>query len=349
MRMIIKVLIACLFAYGFTGSAGACTRVLWADSGQAVLVGRTLDWETNTQTHLWVFPRGIQHQSVADVHSVKWTSRYGSVVAAAYNLVALDGMNEKGLAGNVLWLNEADYGQRNASIPGLPLGLWLQYYLDNFATVADAVSYTRSHPYQLLPVFFKPANTWIKFHLSLQDATGDSAIFEVIKGKLMIYHHPKYAILANSPTYFKQLNEVKQCVYFGGKQPLPGSTTSVDRFIRATYFLKLLPRPATTDAAVSSLAGVLNNVAEPMMTVGPNGKAAEPTYWWTIADLTHLVYYFNYLNSPNRIWVNFNELNLDAGAPVMSLDATQPNLAGDVSKEFKPTTIFTPLETNKAG
>lgn len=47
--------------------------------------------------------------------NLKWTSRYGSVVATAFDMMSVDGMNEAGLAGHVLWLVESDYGEPDAS------------------------------------------------------------------------------------------------------------------------------------------------------------------------------------------------------------------------------------------
>ncbi|HEY5206095.1 MAG TPA: linear amide C-N hydrolase [Roseiarcus sp.] len=37
-------------------------------------------------------------------------------------------------------------------------------------------------------------------HLALADASGDSAIFEYISGKLVIHHDRKYTVMTNSPT-----------------------------------------------------------------------------------------------------------------------------------------------------
>ncbi|WP_337052074.1 linear amide C-N hydrolase, partial [Serratia fonticola] len=42
-------------------------------------------------------------------------------------------------------------------------------------------------------------------HLSLSDASGDSAIFEYINGKLVIHHSRDYQVLTNSPTFEQQL------------------------------------------------------------------------------------------------------------------------------------------------
>ncbi len=38
-----------------------CSRVMWTDNGQAIVVGRNPDWPEEVQTDLWAFPRGIAH------------------------------------------------------------------------------------------------------------------------------------------------------------------------------------------------------------------------------------------------------------------------------------------------
>ena len=42
-------------------------------------------------------------------------------------------------------------------------------------------------------------------HLVVSDATGDSAVFEYVDGKLVIHHGKQYKVMTNSPTYDKQL------------------------------------------------------------------------------------------------------------------------------------------------
>ncbi len=52
-------------------------------------------------------------------------------------------MNEKGLVANLLYLAESRLPQAGATgKPNLSLSTWLQYVLDNFATVAEAVDVT---------------------------------------------------------------------------------------------------------------------------------------------------------------------------------------------------------------
>ena len=107
-----------------------------------------MDWNDDTRTNLWVFPRGMQRDGAAGPNSVKWTSKYGSLITSAYEAGSADGMNEKGLVANLLYLADADFGKADGK-PMLSISAWPQYVLDNFATVAEAVDALRMEP--LLP------------------------------------------------------------------------------------------------------------------------------------------------------------------------------------------------------
>jgi len=58
-------------------------------------------------------------------------------------------------------------------------------------------------------------------HLVIGDRAGDSAIIEIINGKPEIYHGRAYRVMTNSPTYDKQLPELKRYQGFGGQKPPP--------------------------------------------------------------------------------------------------------------------------------
>ncbi len=183
--------VALLLLLGGIDIAAACSRVLWADNGQAVVVGRNTDWAEDPRPNLWAFPRGLAHSGLSgDANSLTWTSKYGSVVASFYDLATLEGLNERGLVANLLWLTEADYGKRDPKLPGLSLSLWAQYMLDNFATVAEAAAAMEKPGFQLVPLQHLPgADAVATVHLSLSDASGDSALVEIVDGgRLRIYH-----------------------------------------------------------------------------------------------------------------------------------------------------------------
>src|SRR3546814_602415 len=230
-----------------------CSRVLWADNGQAVVVGRTMDWVNPWPIDLWLLPRGIESDGRQGPDTLRWTARYGSVVASKDG--ASDGMNEAGLAAHMLWLAEAEYGARDPARPGLSVGLWLQYYLDSFATVAEAVAWTKASNFQLVTGEYDGLQ--VAVHLAIEDASGDSAVIEYVGGRPRIYHGRDYCVLTNSPTFDRQLAQLKRYQGFGGELPLPGTTDAADRYVRASYYLKHLPPPADYPETVAAMPNLL--------------------------------------------------------------------------------------------
>ncbi|MHB9099875.1 MAG: linear amide C-N hydrolase, partial [Syntrophales bacterium] len=118
--------------------------------------------------------------------SLKWTSKYGSVIASGYESGTSDGMNEKGLVANMLYLAESEYPPDDKR-PTLVTGAVVQYLLDSFATVEEAVAAMRLEQFRVVTVT-APNGSKGTVHFSISDASGDSAIFEYIKGKLVIHH-----------------------------------------------------------------------------------------------------------------------------------------------------------------
>ena len=157
----------------------ACTRVVFLGDDGTVITGRSMDWKEDMFSNMWMFPRGIARTGKSGPDSIAWTSKYGSVAVAGYELGTADGLNEKGLAGNLLYLAESDYGLgTRPGKPYLSISLWMQYALDNFATVAEAVEALEKEPFQILAPKL-PNGAESTLHLSLSDATGNSAIFAV--------------------------------------------------------------------------------------------------------------------------------------------------------------------------
>ena len=69
--------------------------------------------------------RGIARDGAAGENTPRWTSKYGSVIAAGYDIGSADGMNEAGLVANLLYLAESDYGEPGGK-PVLSISLWAQ-------------------------------------------------------------------------------------------------------------------------------------------------------------------------------------------------------------------------------
>jgi penicillin V acylase-like amidase (Ntn superfamily) len=318
-----------------------CSVTRWSGNGIAEVVARNMDWLEDLKSNIWLLPRGINREGLAGKNSLKWTSKYGSIITSAYDICSTDGMNEKNFAGHLLWLAESDYGQRDENLSGLSLSLWLQYFLDNFAYVNEAVNYVENYPFQILPNKAGDTGKIAQIHLMIEDSRGDAAIFEYIKGKLEIYHGREYLIMTNDPPFDKQIECLKQFKGFGGRKSLPGSTDSADRFTRGAYYQKNLPKPNNIRETIAGVISVARNIAQPFGSpdlVRPNISS---TRWRTVSDLTNGVYFYESTTSPNIIWVFLRKLKFEKGSPVKKLDlVNEPDRIGDVSGEFQDSKPF---------
>ena len=315
-----------------------CTRVLWRNANDVVLVGRNMDFHKDLETNLWKQPRGVARDDGVK-GELSWTSKYGSVVAAAFDMISVDGINEAGLGGHILWLAESTYAEHDASRPALSQAVWLQYFLDNCATVAEAVEWVQKTDVQVVqmpdPTGGKPPT----IHLALDDATGDSAIIEYFDGRATVYHGAEFHIMTNSPTYDKQLELVKRWEGLGGDQPLPGDTAAEHRFARAAYYLTRLPTPGSQVESIASMFSVIRNAAQPFRVPDPGKPEASQTIWQTVLDLTNKRYVYESTTRPNIVWVDLADLDFSEGSPQLKLDlqsklAVEGGIAGNVSKDF---------------
>ncbi len=66
----------------------------------------------------------------------------------------------KGLVANLLWLPETEYPVRDKNKPGLAITAWVQYMLDNFATVEEAVAYIDEDTFQVVSDMMPDGSVW---------------------------------------------------------------------------------------------------------------------------------------------------------------------------------------------
>lgn len=329
----------------FSLSVLACTRVLYSGSDNTVITGRSMDWKEDIRSNLWVFPRGFDRNGLAGENSIEWKSKYGSLIITGYDVGTADGMNEKGLVANLLYLAESDYGTAEGK-PTLSMSLWAQYVLDNYATVAEAVENLQNEPFRVATSML-PNGAQAQLHLSISDSSGDSAIFEYIDGKLVIHHNKKYKVVTNSPTFDKQLalNEYWQSI--GGLKFLPGTNRAADRFARAYFLLDSIPKEIDPNyisavpeqkfenQALASVLSVIRSVSVPLGITTPDQPNISSTVWRVVADQKNKIYYFDSATSPNVFWINLQQLDFSPNAPVKKLSLTDGTFyAGDATKNL---------------
>jgi penicillin V acylase-like amidase (Ntn superfamily) len=126
----------------------ACSRVTYIGPDNTVITGRSMDWMIPLHSNLWVFPEGLKRSGADGENFLIWTSKCGSVITAAYDSATTDGMNEKGLVANLLYLSSAQYSTPDPA--KLSVAAWPQYVLDNCASVGEAVKGLEGADFQLL-------------------------------------------------------------------------------------------------------------------------------------------------------------------------------------------------------
>ena len=326
-------------------AAESCTRVVYLGPEDRVLTGRNMDWKMPMTSNLWVFPRGMEREGAAGPRSASWTAEYGSLIVTGYDIATADGMNEEGLVVNLLWEVEATYPEDDGETPRISLAVFPQYLLDRYASVAEAVEDLQANPVQVaggeVPV--GPPGRQATVHVSMSDATGDSAIIEFVDGEMTIHHSREYQVMTNEPTYDRQLAVLE---YWQGVNPrefLPGTVRASDRFVRAHFYINAVVQSADPRVAAASTFSVIRQVSTPWGISVADAPNLSTTRWRVVADHKDRRYYLESVLSPSVFWVDLDELDFSAGASVKSIGLgvdMQRILSGEVSGEFVPAEPF---------
>ncbi|ULX57395.1 linear amide C-N hydrolase [Ectothiorhodosinus mongolicus] len=324
-----------------SASVFACTRAVYQGLDDLVLTARSMDWRDEIPANLWLFPRGMERSGEAGPNSVTWTSQYGSIVTSAFDIASTDGMNEKGLVANLLWLAESTYPEFGPDQQGLSVAAWVQYVLDNFATVEEAVEALRQESFVVVSADIPGTDRFASLHLSISDATGDNAIFEYIDGELQIHHSRAYTVMTNSPPFASQLALNEYWKQIGGLTMLPGTNRAADRFVRASFYMDAIPRTGDESIAVASVFSVIRNASVPFGISSPTEPNIASTRWRTVSDHKNLVYYFETALSPNTFWVNLKDVDFSEAESVQKLSLDHNQIySGNAVDRFEPARPF---------
>lgn len=325
------------------GVGDACTRVMYKGPDQMILTARSMDFSMEIPANLWSFPAGIERSGETGQNTIHWTSKYGSVAVSSWDIAVSDGMNEKGLNANMLWLNDTKYApfSEDTGKPGLSVALWAQYVLDNFATVNEVVDALSKEEFVVVSDYVPGTDKYTTIHLSVSDPSGDNAIFEYVNGKLVINHSPDYTVMTNDPTFKEQLAISQYWKDIPGNTFLPGTVKSPDRFVRASYYINTVTQSSDYRVAVAAAFSVIRNVSVPYGIHIEGYPNLSTTRWRVVADQKNLVYYYEDVLSPNAVWVDLKKMDFKKGAGVKKLALDHHQIyAGETSKDFVKTEPF---------
>jgi penicillin V acylase-like amidase (Ntn superfamily) len=301
---LILILIVLVVVLAFAPTTLACTTFCMARNGEAIF-GRNYDFEIG-QGYVMTNRRGLVKSSMAG--SLSWTSRYASVTFNQWGReFPMDGMNEAGLVVALMWLEGSVYPRDER--PPLRVLEWIQYNLDNHATVSELLA----HAGETRIAGSTP------LHYLISDASGDAATIEFLQGELVVHRGASLpsAVLTND-TYASSLSHLHQFSGFGGTRPAPPTASSLDRFARASMMIR------AGDPTVDRAFEILKSVAQ-------RGS----TRWSVVYDTTRKEISWTSDRNPRRRSLRMAALQLDCTSEAKMLDV-HADVEGDVTSQLEP-------------
>jgi penicillin V acylase-like amidase (Ntn superfamily) len=302
----------------------SCSTFL-LQTGATLLAAHNLDDDIEVPGLVVVNPRGTKKHNLSwealrvgpfiKEPRIEWVSKFASLT---YNPLGKEfpdgGLNETGLYVGEMTL----FGTRYPADPALPKFYhhhWIQYLLDNFATVDEVLE-------SLEKVQISGHCLW---HFFVADQQGDRAIIEFPDGKPIVHTGKQmpYPVLCNR-SYENDMAHMKQFTQFGGNNPLVFDNYEGDpRFAWAVHMLSQAPEPGM--GPVERAFAILKQL------YCGNNK------WSIVCDLPAKRMYFQTDHTRTVCHVALSSFDLSPAAPAMLLDIHSP-LEGDVVGFFAPYT-----------
>lgn len=221
-----------LFLFSFR-TAECCTTFALSNSPNKV-IGNTLDW-AHDHGMIIFNPRNLSkaslHLDPEHIEPVEWISKYGSLTFnQAGREFPYGGINEKGLVVEIMWLNYVEYPPRDTKLPAINEVQWIQYQLDNAATVDEAIQFAKAMVVR---------GGFALVHYLICDLSGKCATFDHIDKTLVIHSGDELVVNAlTNDSYERSLKYLSQFTRFGGEKPIPTGSDSLSRFARAALGVK---------------------------------------------------------------------------------------------------------------
>lgn len=314
-----------------------CTSLIYKDKNDVPYLGRTLELDVDEPYVIVYVPKGQEFSSDVEGHdAVDYKVKHPFLAVSApdhmptaddplkpNDLKVVEGLNLEGVTVSLLAYpttagEERTHEATRRMLQATDLGGWI---LSTCGTVEEVRSHLKRQPVFLTRIAVI-GNTPFPFHLVVHDKSGDSIVIEWQHGKETVHDNP-VGVMTNGPEFQWHMTNLRNWTHldnvdhsankFGDlevNQPdsgiatasLPGSNTSVGRFIRAIYYTKFAEK-VETDQAMLTLARVMDNFDRPRGgTVDPKtggegmtfeGKSrgdadapsTEYTCWTNLSDL----------------------------------------------------------------
>lgn len=304
-----RALAACALAFAALPAAACTTFCVRGPDG--LVFGRNYDFFTGEGMVL-ANGRGVDKSSTLERQPARWTSKYGSVT---FNQFGRDnpmgGVNERGLVVELMELPETRYPDAD-SRPALGVLEWIQYVLDNFATVDEALAGAKR-----VRIATRMGN-----HYLLADRGGDVAVVEFLGGRMVVRRGDTLpsAVLANSP-YDESLAHASSHPQRPAELPR-GSLGSLERFARAQQAVRAIDG-LPLEKRIDRSFGILDEVAQ-----------AGHTRWQIVYDLSRSTIHYRTTANRERRSLSIASFDYACRATPLMLDIDSGH--GDVTKAMMP-------------
>lgn len=341
--------------------AFSCTDFNLIAEDHSVLVTRTMEFTMDLNSNLRSSNRGRQFKETTPdgKPAMSWTARYGYVFLDGINTdAALDGMNEKGLSVEALYLpGETQYQElsdnTSQAVPYIHFGDWV---LSSFQTVEEVRAALSA-----ITVFSTPlpglGDAVFPLHFAIYDQAGNGLVVEFIKGEMKV-HDNNLGVMTNSPTYDWHLVNLRNYVNLSpytpdpvidgslifaatgqgsGMKGLPGDVSPPSRFVKMSVLKKTAAPVKDSQTALVLAQHLINNVDIPLGLVRAkeNGKETlEYTQWTVFKDLTNKIFYYRTYNDSSIRALDFAKIDLSEHAKRLKMSIQSPQSVVDVSKDF---------------
>ncbi len=312
-RFISWLLFAILTCLMIPMGAYGCTAFL-LDTNDGPLYGRNFDWRIG-EAYVVINKRGTRKKAIPESlnhpeNSLQWTSQYGS---ATFNLIGrefpMGGMNEAGLVIESLMLDQTRYPPLDSRL-SLLATQWMQYHLDNAATVKEVID---SEPQVRIR---GPRDS--KFHFFICDRSSVCAAIEFIEGKQITHTNEKLPVkVLTNTAYQESLTFLKQ-----GKLPEPDYDDSVARFIRSAKLIKEFD-PHTEGQAIAFAFNILKEAEHD----------SHATQWSIVYDPKALTIHFRTLQNQQIRSFTLQSFDLSCSKPVKVM-SVETKMSGDITNNF---------------
>lgn len=320
-------------------TASACTSFLLPTSDGSGIYARTMEFGIELKSNALVIPRAytLHSTGAGGKPGMNWKGKYAAIGMNALGETTLvDGMNEKGLAGGVLYFPEfAGYADGTKTDAAKSLAPWdvLSWILTNFATVEEVK--TAIQDISIINLVQPEMGFVPPLHYTIHDATGASIVIEPVDGKLKVYNNP-VGVMTNSPAFDWHMTNLRNYLKISainaaplkvdgltfnplgqgsGLVGIPGDSTPPSRFVRAVAYVQTVEKQPSGSEGVRLTEHILNNFDIPKGWI-QNDKGSniplEFTQWSTIADLKNHKYYVKMYEDQVLRGIDINAFDLNA-------------------------------------